>query len=121
MLCRETVRNRFRGWHHWTVFPVLLTPADQRRIIIMKKYKLLFIADIRTTDKGVPLATLHFVHTHTHARECTYIHTRYYCTENKNRERILKTNTSFSNRVLFTIYLVSCIYQCSDHFVVIEH
>lgn len=59
---------------------------------------------------------------HTHTRECTYMHTRYYCTKIKNLERIiLKTNTSFFNRVLFTIYLVSCIYQCCDHLIVIEH
>jgi hypothetical protein len=99
MFCRETVRNRFRGWHHWTVFPVLLTPADQRQIIIMIKYKLLFTVDISLTDKGVPLATLHFVHTNSR-----YIIT----TENKNRTRIKnKINTSFSNYILYTISILT--------------
>jgi len=115
MLRRETVRNRFRGWHHWTVFPVLLTPADQRRIIIMEKYKLLFTVDIRTTDKGYPLATLHFVHTHAHQSPDIIT------TKNKNRERILKINTSLSNCVLCTTCLVGCIHQFSDHLLVIEH
>jgi len=65
----------------------------------MEKYKLLFAVDIRTTDKGYPLATLHFVHTHAHQSPDII------ATKNKNRERILKINTSLSNCVLCTTCL----------------
>lgn len=85
MLYGETVRNRFRGWHHWTEFPVLLTPADQRRII-MEKYKLLFTVDIRITDKGIPLATLHFVRARTHT------HIKYYYDQKISELRTYKHN-----------------------------
>jgi len=122
MLCRETVRNRFRGWHNWTVFPVLLTPADQRRIIIMEKYKLLFTADIRITDKGYPLRRcILCTHTHTHTNQSPDIIT----TKNKNRERVLKTNSSLSNCVLYfyvrPVSLQLRPSKCSDHLLVIEH